>query len=61
MKNWFTSIIGDKEYDPDASKIVGMILCIVAIVGFFKQVNGWETMLYTGGGLVLGKCLRENT
>ena len=31
MKNWFTSIIGDKEYDPDASKIVGMILCVVAI------------------------------
>lgn len=61
MRNWFTSIIGDKEFDPDASKIAGFVLCAVAIVGFFKGTQGWETMLYTGGGLILGKCLRENT
>lgn len=60
-KNWLTSIIGDKEFDPDAAKILGILLCIVGCVGFFRGTAGWETMLYTGGGLVIGKCWRENT
>jgi len=60
-ENWITSIIGDKTFDPDAAKILGILLCIVACVGFFRGTQGWETMIYTGAGLVLGKCLRENT
>jgi len=55
------SIFGDKEYDFDGAKVVGAILVIVACVGFFRQINGWETMLYSGGAMILGKCLRENT
>lgn len=61
MKNWFTSIIGDRDFDPDAAKVLGFLLCIVGCIGFFKSVQGWETMLYTGAALVLGKAIRENT
>ena len=60
-ENWLTSIIGDKAFDPDASKILGILLCIVGCIGFFRGTQGWETMLYTGAGCVIGKCIRENT
>jgi len=60
-KNWLTAIIGDKEFDPDAAKILGILLCVVGCIGFFRQTPGWETMLYTGAGCVIGKCIRENT
>jgi len=60
-ENWLTSIIGDKTFDPDGAKILGYLLCVVGCVGFFCGTQGWETMLYTGAGCVLGKCLRENT
>ena len=39
-KNWLTSIIGDKEFDPDAAKILGILLCIVGCVGFFRGTAG---------------------
>ena len=44
-----------------AAKILGILLCIVGCIGFFRQTPGWETMLYTGAGCVIGKCIRENT
>ena len=60
-KNWLTAIIGDKEFDPDAAKILGILLCVVGCIGFFRQTPGWETMLYTGAGCVIGKCICEHT
>ena len=55
------AILGDKVGDLDGSKVVGVLLVIVSVVGYFMQLPGWETMLYGGGGMILGKCLRENT
>lgn len=55
------AILGDKVGDYDGGKVVGVLLVIVSIVGYFMQLQGWETMLYGGGGMILGKCLRENT
>lgn len=55
------SVFGDKEFDLDASKVFGALLLCVAVIGYFKQISGYETMLYTGAGMILGKCIRENT
>ena len=55
------AIFGDKEFDLDGAKCCGAVLLVVAIAGFFKQIQGWETMLYAGAAMVLGKCIRENT
>lgn len=55
------AIFGDKVGDYDGGKVVGFLLVIVSIIGYFMQLQGWETMLYGGGGMILGKVLRENT
>lgn len=36
-QNWFTSIFTDKEWDADASKVVGIVCFICGIVGFFLE------------------------
>lgn len=36
-KNWFTSIFTDRDWDTDASKVVGVICFICGIVGFFLE------------------------
>ena len=59
--NQLKAIFGDKDFDLDGAKIIGAVLVTVGIIGFFMQKSGWETMLYTGGGMILGKCIRENT
>ena len=55
------ALLGDKVGDYDGAKIAGAIAIIVSFVGFFMQLPGWETIFYGGGGMILGKCLRENT
>lgn len=55
------ALLGDKVGDYDGSKIAGMLLIIVCIIGYFMQLPGWETLMYGGGGMILGKCIRENT
>lgn len=59
--NLFTSTLGDKDFDLDGAKVTGAMLLAVAVIGFFIGKPGWETMLYTGAGMILGKCIRENT
>jgi len=55
------ALLGDKVGDYDCAKAAGIFLLIVCAIGFFMQLPGWETMMYGGGGMILGKCIRENT
>lgn len=59
-KNWFTSIITDNEWDADGTKIVGIILIICSIVGFFCKIERFDLVMYAGCGLLgVGKFSKQ--
>lgn len=60
-ENWFSSIIGDREFDPDAAKVIGIISIIIAAVGFFMGKANFEAFLIAGASMVTAKCIKENT
>lgn len=52
LKEIIKSMFTDKDWDADLSKIVGFILIIISIVGFFKQLSEWQWLLGFGAGLI---------
>lgn len=52
LKEVIKSMFTDKDWDADMSKIVGFILIIISIVGFFKQLSEWQWLLGFGAGLI---------
>ena len=67
MKNWFEkagkfilSLITDSDWDGDATKVMGIILIIISVIGFFCAIADWAIMLGIGTtALVSGKFTKQ--
>jgi hypothetical protein len=55
------ALLGDKVGDYDGAKVAGFGLLIICAIGYFMQLDGWQTFMYGGGSMILGKCWKENT
>lgn len=49
--NWFKTMLSDKEFDWDVSKVFGAICCVCALVGYFMGKENSIALL--GEGLAL--------
>lgn len=53
MKKFFGSIVSDKDWDPDASKVVGILMCLGGLVGWC--LTGYDpTAVLAFGASLLG-------
>lgn len=46
------SIFSDKDFDADASKIIGIACTVCGIVGFFLELSEWQWLVGFGVGLL---------
>lgn len=58
-KNWFKSLFTDREWDADASKIVGFALVVAGCVGFFMAKENFQWLIAFGAGLLGWKAKVE--
>lgn len=59
-KNWFTSLFSDKEWDFDITKVLGFLIVIAGIVGFFLEKSDFQWIVAFGSGLIAtGKFSKE--
>lgn len=58
--NWFKSLFTDKEWDADATKILGFCIVIAGLVGFFLEKSNFQWVVGFGAGLIAtGKFSNE--
>lgn len=59
-KNWFTSLFTDREWDTDITKVLGFIIVVAGIVGFFMEKPDFQWIVSMGAGLIAtGKFSKE--
>lgn len=59
-KNWFTSLFTDKEWDLDLAKVLGFVIVVAGIVGFFLGKSDFQWIVAFGSGLIAtGKFSKE--
>lgn len=59
-KNWFTSLFTDGQWDTDLTKVLGFIIVVAGIVGFFMEKSDFQWIVSMGAGLIAtGKFSRE--
>lgn len=59
-KNWLTSLFTDKEWDLDLAKVVGFVIVVAGIVGFFLGKSDFQWIVAFGSGLIAtGKFSKE--
>ena len=59
-KNWFTSLFSDKEWDFDITKVLGFLIVIAGVVGFFLEKSDFQWIVAFGSGLIAtGKFSKE--
>lgn len=59
-KNWFTSLFSDKEWDFDITKVLGFLIVVAGIVGFFLEKSDFQWIVAFGSGLIAtGKFSKE--
>ena len=59
-KNWFTSLFTDREWDTDITKVLGFIIVVAGIVGFFMEKSDFQWIVAFGSGLIAtGKFSKE--
>ena len=59
-KNWFTSLFSDKEWDCDITKVLGFVIVVAGIVGFFLGKSDFQWIVAFGSGLIAtGKFSKE--
>lgn len=59
-RNWLTSLFTDREWDTDLTKILGFIVVIAGLVGFFLGKNDFQWIVMFGSGLIAtGKFSKE--
>lgn len=59
-KNWFTSLFTDKEWDFDITKVLGFVIVVAGIVGFFLGKSDFQWIVSMGAGLIAtGKFSKE--
>lgn len=52
FKEIITSMFSDSEWDADMAKIIGFILIVIGVVGFFTQKDGWQWLITAGAALI---------
>ena len=58
--NWFTSLFTDREWDFDITKVLGFIIVVAGIVGFFLEKADFQWIVSMGAGLIAtGKFSKE--
>lgn len=59
-KNWFTSLFTDREWDCDLTKVIGFVIIVAGIVGFFLNKSDFQWLMAFGSGLIAtGKFSKE--
>ena len=59
-RNWLTSLFTDREWDTDLTKVLGFIVVIAGLVGFFLGKNDFQWIVMFGSGLIAtGKFSKE--
>ena len=59
-KNWLTSLFTDKEWDLDLAKVLGFVIVVAGIVGFFLGKSDFQWIVAFGSGLIAtGKFSKE--
>lgn len=59
-KNWFTSLFTDREWDTDLTKVLGFVIIVAGLVGFFLEKSDFQWIISMGAGLVAtGKFSKE--
>jgi len=59
-KNWFTSLFSDKEWDFDITKVLGFVIVVAGLVGFFLGKSDFQWVISLGSGLIAtGKFSKE--
>lgn len=59
-KNWLTSLFTDKEWDLDLAKVLGFVIVVAGIVGFFLGKSDFQWIVSMGAGLIAtGKFSKE--
>lgn len=59
-KNWLTSLFTDKEWDLDLAKVLGFVIVVAGIVGFFLGKSDFQWIIAFGSGLIAtGKFSKE--
>lgn len=59
-KNWLTSLFTDKDWDCDITKVLGFVIVVAGIVGFFLGKSDFQWIVAFGSGLIAtGKFSKE--
>ena len=59
-KNWFTSLFSDRDWDCDITKVLGFVIVVAGIVGFFLGKSDFQWIVAFGSGLIAtGKFSKE--
>lgn len=59
-KNWLTSLFSDKDWDLDLAKVLGFVIVVAGIVGFFLGKSDFQWIVAFGSGLIAtGKFSKE--
>lgn len=59
-KNWLTSLFSDRDWDLDLAKVVGFVIVVAGIVGFFLGKSDFQWIVAFGSGLIAtGKFSKE--
>lgn len=59
-KNWFTSLFTDREWDTDLTKVLGFLIIVAGLVGFFLEKSDFQWIVGFGSTLVAtGKFSKE--
>ena len=59
-KNWFTSLFSDRDWDCDITKVLGFVIVVAGIVGFFLGKSDFQWIIAFGSGLIAtGKFSKE--
>ena len=51
-KNWLTSLFTDKDWDLDLAKVLGFVIVVAGIVGFFLGKSDFQWIVAFGSGLI---------
>ena len=59
-KNWLTSLFTDREWDGDITKVLGFVIVVAGLIGFFMDKSDFQWLMAFGSGLIAtGKFSKE--
>ena len=60
MKKFIKSLFTDREWDADLTKVLGFVIVMAGLVGFFLGKNDFQWVTVFGSGLIAtGKFSKE--